>query len=157
MESPTYGKRPSFIRQGKSLHQNKLSYRVFQKNCQKRGTKSHNYMTFQNSLNWKSTMQCSPFLAISRTPCIYYYFQNQYTDKAFNIIITFYTKVGVDNHNLVKTSNLNKPGATPHIFCKVCVIAEPKNWPIDQENSIEKTRKSRKREKIKLVFFCFHL
>ena len=48
-------------------------------------------------------------------------------DKTFNIIITFYTKVGVDNHNPVKTSNINKPEATPQIFCKVCVIAEPKN------------------------------
>ena len=32
MESPTCGKRPSFIRRGKSLHQNQPSYRVFQKN-----------------------------------------------------------------------------------------------------------------------------
>ena len=39
----------------------------------------------------------------------------------------FCTKVGVDNHNPVKTSNINKPGATPQNFCKVCVIAEPKN------------------------------
>ena len=53
--------------------------------------------------------------------------------KRFNIIITFYTKVGVDNHTPVKTSNINKPGTTPQIFCKVCVIAEPKSWPIDQE------------------------
>ena len=36
-------------------------------------------------------------------------------------------KVGMDNHIPVKTSNINKPGATPQIFCKVCVIAEPKN------------------------------
>ena len=46
-------------------------------------------------------------------------------DKTFNIITTFCTKVGVDNHNPVKTSNINKPGAIPQIFCKVCVIAEP--------------------------------
>ena len=46
-------------------------------------------------------------------------------DKTFNIIITFCTKVGVDNP--LKTSNINKPGATPQIFCKVCVIAEAKN------------------------------
>ena len=50
-------------------------------------------------------------------------------DKTFNIIINFCTKVGVDNHNPVKTSNINKPGATPQIFCKVCVIAEPKIDP----------------------------
>ena len=54
-------------------------------------------------------------------------------EKTFNIIITFYTKVGVDNHNLHKTSNINKSGATLQIFCKVCVIAEPKNSPTDQE------------------------
>ena len=48
-------------------------------------------------------------------------------DKTFNIIITVYTKLGVDHHNPAKTSNINKPGATPQIFCKVCVIAEPKN------------------------------
>ena len=53
--------------------------------------------------------------------------------KRFNIIITFYTNVGVDNHNPVKTSNVNKPGAAPQIFCKVCVIVEPKNLPINQE------------------------
>ena len=38
-------------------------------------------------------------------------------DKTFDIIITFCTKVGVDNHNLVKTSNINNPGATPQIVC----------------------------------------
>ena len=54
-------------------------------------------------------MQCSPFLAISWE------------------IIIFCTKVGVDNRNPVKTSNINKPGATPQNFCTVCVIAEPKN------------------------------
>ena len=48
-------------------------------------------------------------------------------DKMFTIIITFCTKVGVDNHNPVKTSKINKPGAIPQIFCKVCVIAELKN------------------------------
>ena len=48
-------------------------------------------------------------------------------DKTFNIMITFCTKVGVDDHYPVKTSNINKPGATPQIFCKVCVTAEPKN------------------------------
>ena len=47
-------------------------------------------------------------------------------DKMFYIIITFMQKVGVDNHNPVKPSN-NKPGATPQIFRKVCVTAEPKN------------------------------
>ena len=52
----------------------------------------------------------------------------------------------------MKTSNINKPGATPQIFCKVCMIAEPKNWPIDQENSIEKTRTPRKRLKNSACF-----
>ena len=71
-------------------------------------------------------MQCSPFLAIF-WDTLYLSLLKKYTDKTFNIIITFCTKVGVDNHNLVKTSDINKPGATPQIFCKVCVIAEPKN------------------------------
>ena len=35
-------------------------------------------------------------------------------------------KVDVDNHNPVKTSNINKPRGTPQNFCKVCVIAEQK-------------------------------
>ena len=48
-------------------------------------------------------------------------------EKTFNIIITFCTKVGVDNHNPVKTSNINKPGEIPQTFCKAFVIAEPKN------------------------------
>ena len=48
-------------------------------------------------------------------------------DKTFDITITFCAKVGVDNHNPVKTSNINKPGATPQIYCKVRTIAEPKN------------------------------
>ena len=47
--------------------------------------------------------------------------------KTFHIIIIVCTNVGVDNHNPVKTSNINKPGATPQKFCKVSVIAIPKN------------------------------
>ena len=47
--------------------------------------------------------------------------------KTFHIIIIFCTEVGVDNHNPVKTSNINKPGATPQNFGKVSVTAEPKN------------------------------
>ena len=31
-------------------------------------------------------------------------------DKMFDIIITFYAKVGVDNHNPVKTSNKQARG-----------------------------------------------
>ena len=46
--------------------------------------------------------------------------------KTFHIIIIFCTKVGGDNHNPVKTSNINKPGATPQNFCEVCLIVEPK-------------------------------
>ena len=70
-------------------------------------------------------MQCSPFVAIF-SDTLYLSLINQYTDKTFNIIIMFYIKVSVDNHNPVKTSIINKPGATPQTFCKVCVIAKPK-------------------------------
>ena len=76
-------------------------------------------------------------------------------DKMFNIIITFCTKVGVDNHNPVKTSNINKPGATAQIFCKVCVIAEPKKLthrpgkiPLRKHVNLEKGKKFS-------LFFCF--
>ena len=73
-------KRPSFIRQGKSLHQSQPSYRVFQKNCWKRGTQitswAHIYVAF--SIIWTGNQQCSV----------------PHTDKTFNIIITFHPKSG---------------------------------------------------------------
>ena len=50
--------------------------------------------------------------------------EKSYLGKASYLVLY---KVNLDNHNPVKTSNINKPGATPQIFCKVCVIAEPKN------------------------------
>ena len=50
--------------------------------------------------------------------------EKSYLGKAGYLVLY---KVEVDNYNPVKTSNMNKPGATPQIFCKVCVIAEPKN------------------------------
>ena len=71
-------------------------------------------------------MQCSPFLAIFWNT-LYLSLTKRIRGKTFHIIIIFCTKVGVDNHNPVKTSNINKPGATPQNFCKVCVIAELKN------------------------------
>ena len=71
-------------------------------------------------------MQCSPFLAIF-WDTLYLSLIKRIRGKTFHIIIIFCTKVDVDNHNPVKTSNINKPGATPQNFCKVCVIAEPKN------------------------------
>ena len=71
-------------------------------------------------------MQCSPFLAIFLGHPVFITNKTITRTKCFNIITTFHTKVGVDNHNPVKTSNINKPRATPQIFCKVCVIAEPK-------------------------------
>ena len=80
-------------------------------------------------------MQCSPFLEIFwDTLYLSLLKQNKTfktfnTDKTFNIIITFCINVGVDNHNPVKTSNINMPGATSQIFCKVCVITEPKIDP----------------------------
>ena len=77
-------------------------------------------------------MQCSSFLGIF-LDILHLSPIKPIHGKMFNTIITFCTKAGVDNHNPVKISNINKPGATPQIFCKVCVKAEPKNWPIDQE------------------------
>ena len=71
-------------------------------------------------------MQCSPFLAIF-WDTLYLSLTKRIREKTFHIIIIFCTKVGVDNHNSVKTSNINKPGATPQKFCKVCVNAEPKS------------------------------
>ena len=50
--------------------------------------------------------------------------EKSYLGKAGYLVLY---KVNLDNHNPVKTSNIKKPGATPQIFCKVCVIAEPKN------------------------------
>ena len=65
------------------------------------------------------------------------------------LIITFSTKVGADNHNPVKTSNINRAGATPQIFCKVCVIAEPKKLihrpgkiPLRKHVNVEKGQNS---------------
>ena len=57
-------------------------------------------------------------------------------------------KVSVDNHNPVKTSHINKPGATPQNFCEVCVIAEPKKLthrpakiPLRKHANLEKGQK----------------
>ena len=36
-------------------------------------------------------------------------------------------KVGVDNHNPVKTSNKQARDNSSDVFCKVCVTVEPKN------------------------------
>ena len=72
-------------------------------------------------------MQCSPFLAIFWDTLYLLLTKRIRGKKTFHIILIFCTKVGVDNHNPVKTSNINKPGATPQNFCKVSVIPEPKN------------------------------
>ena len=57
----------------------------------------------------------------------------------------------------MKTSNINKPGATPQIFCKVCVIAEPKKLnhrpgkiPLRKQVNLDKGKNS-------FFVFCFHL
>ena len=67
-------------------------------------------------------------------------------DKTFNIILTFCTKVCVDNHNPVKTSNINKPGATPQIFC---------NSRTKKLTHRPGKIRLRKRSKIQLFFFVF--
>ena len=63
-------------------------------------------------------MQCSPFLVILWDTLYLSLLKPIHMDKMFNIIITFRTEVGMDNHNPVKTSNINKPGATPQIFVR---------------------------------------
>ena len=83
-------------------------------------------MAFWHSLNWKSTMQHSPFLAIfwdTLYLSLIKPIHGQNGQHNHNLLY----KVGVGNHNPVKTSNTNKPGATPQTFCKVCGTAEPKN------------------------------
>ena len=76
-------------------------------------------------------------------------------DKTFNILITFCTKVGVDNYNPVKTSNINKPGATPQILCKVCdsrtkkLTNRPGKIPLRKHVNLEKG------QKFSLFFFLF--
>ena len=70
-------------------------------------------------------MQCSPFLAIfwdTLYLSLIKRIRGNNIQHNHNLLYK-----SVDNHNPVKTSNINKPGATPQNFCKVCVIAEPKN------------------------------
>ena len=103
---------------------------VSEKLLKKRGTQiascAHIYLAFQHSLNWKSTTQCSPFLA-SFWDTLYLSLIKPIHGQNVQHNHSLCSKVGVGNHNPVKTSNINKLGATPQIFCKVCMIAEPKN------------------------------
>ena len=78
-------------------------------------------------------------------------------DKTFNILITLCTKLGVDNHNPVKTSNINKPGTTPQIFCKVCDGRTKKLTHRPGKNPLRKHVNLKKGQKFSLFFFCFHL
>ena len=61
------------------------------------------------------------------------------------------------NHNPVKTSNINKPGATPQIFSNECdsrtkkLTHRPRKIPLRKHVNLEKGKK------FSLFHFCFHL
>ena len=62
------GNGPHLSDEGNPYIKTNLHTGCFRKIANKRGTQiascAHIYMVFKHSLNWKSTMQCSPFLAI---------------------------------------------------------------------------------------------